>query len=79
MKSARMQTDEEQRTPDRYVETYYAHGAWHSRRHDSDIPFASGSEELEQVALGTEVARWNQLPHVIRSSTGDIAEILPAS
>jgi hypothetical protein len=79
VKSARMQTDEDKGTPDKYVETYYAGGAWHSRRHDSDIPFASGADELEQIALGTEVARWNQLPHVIRTSTGAIDEILPAS
>lgn len=61
-----------------YVETYYADGVWHSRRHDSDVPFASGADELEQVALGTQVARWNQLPHIVRTPTGTIAEIVTA-
>jgi len=62
--------------PDRYIETYYADGTWHCRRHDSDIPFASGPDELDQIALGSQVARWNRLPHIVRTPTGIISEIL---
>jgi hypothetical protein len=61
-----------------YVETYFADGRWHSRRHDSDVPFASGPDELEQIALGSQVARWNRVPHIIRTADGAIAETIPA-
>lgn len=59
-----------------YVETYFAEGRWHSRRHDSDVPFATGSDELEQIALGSQVARWNRVPHIIRATDGTIAETI---
>ena len=62
--------------PDRYIETSYANGTWHRRRNDSAIPFASGPDELEQIALGVQVARWNRLPHIVRTRTGAISEIL---
>lgn len=62
-----------------FVETYYIDGVWHSRRHDSRVPFASGHDELQQIALGSQVARWNRLPHIIRTASGDIAEILHVS
>ena len=55
---------------DRYVETYYADGVWHSRRHDSDHPFASGNVLVEQIAVGAEVARWNQIRHIVRHPDG---------
>jgi hypothetical protein len=61
------------------VETYYRNGAWHSRRHDSESPFSSGEDELDQIALGSQVARWNRLPHIVRTTTGEIAEILHAT
>ncbi|MGW5194003.1 hypothetical protein ACWEOO_32440 [Kribbella sp. NPDC004138] len=61
-----------------YIETYYADGTWCSRRYDSDIPFAAGDEELEQIALGSQVARWNRLPHIIRAADGSIRETIPA-
>ena len=61
-----------------YIETYYADGTWCSRRYDSDIPFAAGDEELEQIALGSQVARWNRLPHIIRAADGSITETIPA-
>ena len=59
-----------------FIETYYRDGAWHSRRHDSESPFSSGGDELDQIALGSQVARWNRLPHIVRTATGEIAEIL---
>ena len=75
-----------------FIETYYADGVWHSRRHDCDTPFASDDDELEQIALrwggwlvavlrevdavGTQVARWNRIPHIVRTRTGAIAEVL---
>jgi hypothetical protein len=62
--------------PAEFVETYSVDGAWHSRRHDSRVPFGSGNDELQQIALGSQVAHWNRLPHVIRTASGDIAEIL---
>ncbi|TCC37483.1 hypothetical protein E0H75_40820 [Kribbella capetownensis] len=65
--------------PAEFVETYYVDGAWHSRRHDSRVPFASGDDELDQIALGSQVARWNRLPHIIRTASGDIAEVLYVS
>lgn len=55
---------------DRYVETYYDDGNWHSRRHDSDRPFASGDVRVEQIAVGAEVARWNQVRHIVRHRDG---------
>jgi hypothetical protein len=63
--------------PETYVETYFADGRWHSRRHDSDLPFATGSDELEQIALGSQVARWNRVPHIIRAADGAVAETIP--
>jgi hypothetical protein len=62
--------------PGSFIETYYADGAWHSRRHDADAPFASDEDKLDQIAAGTQVARWNNLPHIVRTRTGAIAEIL---
>lgn len=61
-----------------YIETYYADGAWCSRRYDSDVPFAAGDEELEQIALGSQVARWNRLPHIVRAADGSISETIHA-
>jgi hypothetical protein len=58
--------------PDRYVETYYADGVWNSRRHDSDRPFASGAVKTEQIAVGAEVARWNQIRHIVRHADGTV-------
>jgi len=62
-----------------YIETYHVDGVWHSRRHDSRVPFASGNDELDQIALGSQVARWNRLPHIVRTTSGEIAEILHVS
>ena len=59
-----------------FIETYYADGVWQSRRHDCDTPFASDDDELEQIAVGTQVARWNRIPHLVRTRTGAIAEVL---
>jgi hypothetical protein len=59
-----------------FIETYYVDGTWYSRRHDCDTPFAGDQDELEQIAVGTQVARWNHLPHIVRTRTGAIAEIL---
>jgi hypothetical protein len=64
--------------PEEFIETYCCEGVWASRRHDSEVPFASGGDELDQIALGSQVARWNRLPHVVRTATGEIAEILTA-
>jgi Uncharacterized protein conserved in bacteria (DUF2188) len=58
--------------PDRYVETYFADGVWNSRRHDSDRPFASGEVKTEQIAVGAEVARWNQIRHIVRHADGTV-------
>ncbi|MEU4191738.1 hypothetical protein AB0E69_07570 [Kribbella sp. NPDC026611] len=63
---------------DGFIETYYRDGGWHSRRHDSESPFSSGEDELDQIALGSQVARWNRLPHIVRTTTGSIAEVLDA-
>lgn len=54
----------------RYIETYYDDGVWHSRRHDSEHPFASGDVLVEQIAVGAEVARWNQVDHILRHPDG---------
>jgi len=57
------------------VETYYQDGRWHTRRCDSDEPFASGASRLRLIAIGVEVARWNGLRHLIRDADGTIAEV----
>ena len=62
----------ETETAERYVETYYADGVWHSRRHDSEQPFASGEILVEQIAVGAEVARWNQVRHIVRHPDGTV-------
>ena len=74
----RIETRREAGSEAGYIETYYADGTWCSRRYDSDIPFAGGDEELEQIALGSQVARWNRLPHIIRAADGSISETIPA-
>jgi hypothetical protein len=57
------------------VETYCERGVWKNRRGDSDLPFSSGGPKLRQVAIGAEVARWNQGRHIIRDNHGVVAEI----
>ncbi|TWD73001.1 hypothetical protein FB561_6885 [Kribbella amoyensis] len=69
-------TDEFTHDLEQFIETYCADGRWYSRRHDSEVPFAGNDNELDQIALGSQVARWNRLPHVVRTPTGTIAEIL---
>ena len=64
--------------PEGFIETYYRNGAWHSRRYDSEVPFSTSRDELDQIALGSQVARWNRLPHIVRTTAGEIAEILDA-
>jgi hypothetical protein len=60
-----------------YVETFYQHGRWHTRRRECGQPFASGPSREQMIALGAEVARWNLLQHVIRNTDGTIAEMTP--
>ncbi|HEY3001905.1 MAG TPA: DUF2188 domain-containing protein [Kribbellaceae bacterium] len=61
--------------PDRYVETYHDVGVWKSRRHDCTQPFATGASRQRLIAIGAEVARWNQVPHVIRDTGGAVIEV----
>jgi len=58
-----------------YVETYRENGAWKSRRHDSDEPFSTSASKQREITAASEVARWNQVPHIIRNADGTIAEI----
>lgn len=57
------------------VETYYANGAWNTRRCDSPEPFATGPSRVRLIAVGVEVARWNGLCHIIREADGTVAEV----
>jgi hypothetical protein len=57
------------------VETYYRDGAWHTRRPDCTQPFASGKRREQLITAGVDVARWNELPHVIRDTDGTIVEV----
>jgi hypothetical protein len=72
-----MATDDDEDWPGNgpYVETYYDHGRWFSRRNDCAEPFQSGSYRERLIAAGAEVARWNHIRHVIRDTTGEIIEI----
>ena len=56
------------------VVTYYEDGMWHTRRCDSAVPLASGSNRIRIIAIGAEVARWNGLCHIIRDVDGNIVE-----
>ncbi|GAA2806585.1 hypothetical protein [Kribbella solani] len=57
------------------VETYYLDGRWHTRRGDSEKPFASGVSRERMIAIGVEVARWNGFRHVIRDVAGSVVEV----
>jgi hypothetical protein len=59
----------------RDVETYFEDGSWRTRRQDSETPFASGSSRQQMIAAGAEVARWNQVRHIIRDRDGTVAEV----
>lgn len=56
------------------VETYFDGDRWHTRRSDSDEPFASGYSRARMIAVGVEVARWNGLRHIIRDADGWVVE-----
>jgi len=59
----------------RDVETYFEDGSWRTRRQDSKAPFASGPSRQQMIAAGAEVARWNQVRHIIRDRDGTVAEV----
>lgn len=48
---------------------------WKNRRLDCDRPFSTGGPRLRQLAIGAEVARWNEARHIIRDTDGTIVEI----
>jgi hypothetical protein len=57
------------------VESYSENGVWKNRRLDCDRPFSTGGPKLRQLAIGAEVARWNEARHIIRDTDGTIVEI----
>jgi hypothetical protein len=60
-------TEQTSAVPDgAYVETYREHGMWKNRRYDCTLPFSIGRSREQQIAVGAEVARWNQVRHIIR-------------
>jgi hypothetical protein len=66
----------------RYVETLYESGLWQTRwqrgvggSEGTDEPFALGQSRERMIAAGAEVARWNQVPHLIRNPDGSVAEL----
>jgi hypothetical protein len=59
----------------RDVENFYENGVWKNRRLDCAQPFSTGSPQLRQLAIGAEVARWNEGRHIIRDTDGTIIEI----
>jgi hypothetical protein len=60
---------------DAAIETYYRDGSWHTRRGDCPRPFASGAHREDLITAGVDVARWNDLTHIIRDADGTIVEI----